>query len=142
MKIELKPGVVYLTKKGDKVTVTVKEDYFISSNRIHYTSTGAVIGIKFQNGYHPNDTIVDELYDEQPTANKVKNHEADKRYGLWDDYQVIDIIKATLTKEEYIGALKFNILKYKLRDKGCDEADRIKAKDYQNELNELLKKGK
>ena len=70
--------------------------------------------------------------------NKVKNIEANNRYGLWDDFQVIDLIKSQLTEEEYIGALKFNILKYKLRDKGCDEADRIKAKDYQNELNTIL----
>lgn len=71
--------------------------------------------------------------------NKVKNEEAHSRYSLWGDFETIDLIKSQLTEDEYIGALKFNILKYKLRDKGCDEADRVKAKDYQNELNKILK---
>lgn len=74
--------------------------------------------------------------------NKVKNPEANSRYGLWGDFETIDLIKYQLTSTEYIGALKYNILKYKLRDKGCDEEDRIKAKDFQRELNELLKQGK
>ena len=69
--------------------------------------------------------------------NKVKNENV-KHYNLWTDFEVIDLIKNTLTKEEYIGALKFNILKYKLRDKGQDEADLIKARDYQRELNFIL----
>ena len=72
-------------------------------------------------------------------SNKVKNKNV-SHYNLWDDFEVIDLIKNTLTKEEYIGALKFNILKYKLRDKGQDESDLIKAKDYQRELNEILER--
>lgn len=60
-------------------------------------------------------------------------------YHLWKDTDAIDIIKATLTKDEYIGFLKGNILKYKLRDKGQDESDKIKIKDYQNELNNINK---
>lgn len=71
-------------------------------------------------------------------TNKVKNPEANSRYGLWGDFETIDLIKSQLTKEEYIGALKFNILKYRLRNKGCDKEDQIKAADYQRELNELL----
>ena len=71
--------------------------------------------------------------------NKVKNPEANKRYGLWGDFESIDLIKSLLSRDEYIGALKFNILKYKLRNKGCDDADNIKVTDYQNELNEILK---
>lgn len=69
--------------------------------------------------------------------NKVKNAKS-THYHLWGDFEVIDLIKNQLTKEEYIGALKFNILKYKLRDKGQDELDKEKARDYQNELNALL----
>ena len=69
---------------------------------------------------------------------KVKNKEAKKRYQLWKDFETIDLIQETLTDAEYLGFLKGNLLKYKLRDKGCDAEDRIKAQDYQNELNELL----
>lgn len=71
-------------------------------------------------------------------TNQAKNKEADKRYRLWGDFQTIDLMKEILSKEEYIGFLKGNILKYKLRDKGSDEQDRIKAQDYQRELNELI----
>jgi len=58
-----------------------------------------------------------------------------KHYELWNDFEAIDVIKASLTNEEYKGYLKGNILKYKLRDKGQDESDKVKIKDYQNELN-------
>jgi len=77
------------------------------------------------------------IIDKECESNKAKNKNI-SHYNLWDDFEVIDLIKNTLTKEEYIGALKFNILKYKLRDKGQDESDLIKAKDYQRELNEIL----
>lgn len=71
--------------------------------------------------------------------NKVKNPEANSRYGLWGDFESIDVIKQLLTPEEYEGFLKGNILKYRLRDKGCDEQDHIKARDYKRELDELLR---
>ena len=64
----------------------------------------------------------------------LKNPSA-KHYELWNDFEAIDVIKASLTDEEYKGYLKGNILKYKLRDKGQDESDKVKIKDYQNELN-------
>ncbi|WP_372938106.1 DUF3310 domain-containing protein [Seonamhaeicola sp.] len=69
--------------------------------------------------------------------NKVKNKEA-THYEIWKDFEAIDIIKSTLTDEEYKGYLKGNILKYKLREKGQDESDKIKIKDYTNELNDLI----
>lgn len=79
--------------------------------------------------------VVPSFYKE----NKVKNPNV-KHYELWNDFEVIDLIKNTLTAEEYIGALKFNILKYKLRNKGCDIEDNIKIEDYTRELNSLLGK--
>ena len=66
----------------------------------------------------------------------LKNPNA-KHYELWDDFEAIDVIKASLTPEEYKGYLKGNVLKYKLRDKGQDESDKVKIKDYQNELKQL-----
>lgn len=73
------------------------------------------------------------------STNKVKNPNA-KHYELWQDFEAIDIIKATLTEDEYLGYLKGNIIKYKLRDKGQDESDKVKIKDYTNELNNLINK--
>ena len=75
-------------------------------------------------------------------SNKVKN-EKSKHYELWQDFEVIDLIKATLTQEEYQGFLKGNALKYRLRaGKKNIENDSIlkdieKALDYENELNNI-----
>ena len=71
--------------------------------------------------------------------NKLKNTKA-THYNLWLDTDSIDIIKANLTKEEYVGALKFNILKYQLRlgKKDCIESDMEKIEDYKRELNSIL----
>lgn len=72
-------------------------------------------------------------------SNKLKNKKA-SHYNLWLDTDSIDIIKANLTQEEYIGALKFNILKYQLRlgKKDCIESDMEKIEDYKRELNSIL----
>lgn len=69
----------------------------------------------------------------------LKNTKA-SHYNLWLDTDSIDIIKSNLTQEEYIGALKFNILKYQLRlgKKDCIESDMEKIEDYKRELNDIL----
>ena len=71
---------------------------------------------------------------------KLKNPKA-SHYELWEGVESIDVIRGVLTTEEYIGALKFNILKYQLRlgKKDCVESDMEKIKDYQRELNFILK---
>lgn len=71
--------------------------------------------------------------------NKVKNPNS-KHYELWHDLEAIDIIKNTLTKDEYIGFLKGNILKYQLRlaKKDSVEKEVQKIKDYTSELNYIL----
>ena len=82
--------------------------------------------------------IVEEI---KSSINKLKNPKA-SHYNLWLDTDSIDIIKANLTQEEYIGALKFNILKYQLRlgKKDCIESDMEKIEDYKRELNDILGK--
>ena len=69
----------------------------------------------------------------------LKNTKA-THYALYGEVESIDIIKAILTPEEYVGALKFNILKYQLRlgKKDCVESDKEKIADYTRELNSLL----
>ena len=53
--------------------------------------------------------------------------------------ETLDIIKMSLTKEEYKGYLKGNVLKYRERSqfKGNPEQDYAKAKFYFDELGEL-----
>jgi len=62
-----------------------------------------------------------------------------KHYELWDNTQVSDIMKRSLSKEEYIGFLKGNILKYQLRlgKKDDVQKDIAKIKDYQKELKDF-----
>lgn len=68
-------------------------------------------------------------------------NEKSKHYELWSDFEAIDVLKNCLNLEEYVGFLKGNILKYQLRlGKKDDVSKEIeKIKDYQNELNFILK---
>ena len=63
-------------------------------------------------------------------------NKASKHYELWNDLEVIELIEKVLTKEELIGACKFNILKYRLRIGNKDDAvkELQKIKDYENYL--------
>lgn len=72
-------------------------------------------------------------------VNKVKNPKS-THYEIWLGYEAIDIIKNTLSENEYIGFLKGNILKYQLRLGKKDNVDKEieKIKDYQRELNSIL----
>lgn len=71
--------------------------------------------------------------------NKVKNSKS-THYELWSGFEAIDVSKMILNKQEYIGALKFNILKYQLRlgKKDSIESDMEKIQDYKRELDSIL----
>lgn len=59
-----------------------------------------------------------------------------KHYDFFPDMQAIDVIRATLTPEEYKGYLKGNALKYRLRagEKDNLEQDIAKSNWYRKEL--------
>ena len=60
--------------------------------------------------------------------NQFKDKES-KHYEIYDGLEAIDIIENTLTKEEFIGFCKGNILKYQLRmgkKDGTDDTAKIK----------------
>ena len=71
--------------------------------------------------------------------NKVKNKNV-SHYDLWNGFEAIDVMKQVLSKDEYIGYLKGNILKYQLRlsKKDSIEKEVIKIRDYTYELNNIL----
>ena len=71
--------------------------------------------------------------------NKVKNSKS-THYELWSGFEAIDVSKVVLNEQEYIGALKFNILKYQLRlgKKDSIESDMEKIQDYKRELDSIL----
>lgn len=63
-------------------------------------------------------------------------------YQLWEGMEPFELHKKLLSPEEYIGYLKGNILKYKLR-MGFKpgepyKRDMAKIKAYQGELNKVL----
>lgn len=55
------------------------------------------------------------------------------------DIEPWDIMQADFTREEFIGFLKGNILKYLLRKKGSDLQDFEKIEHYSRKLQEFLK---
>lgn len=55
------------------------------------------------------------------------------------DIEPWDIMQADFTREEFIGFLKGNILKYLLRKKGSDLQDFEKIEHYAKKLQEMLK---
>lgn len=63
-------------------------------------------------------------------------------YGGKDNpYETIKVMRAKLTPEEFIGAMKFNIFKYNDRAKLKDEEleNYQKAQFYQNELVDFVR---
>lgn len=55
--------------------------------------------------------------------------------------QPLEVSQVLLTKEQFEGALLFNIIKYRMRKKGQDEADEYKARQYAYWL-EMVKEGR
>jgi hypothetical protein len=64
-----------------------------------------------------------------------------------DDYyaksamQPLEVSQVLLTREQFAGALLFNIIKYRMRKKGQDESDAFKARQYAYWL-EIVRQGK
>lgn len=61
-------------------------------------------------------------------------------YKLWSTMQPFELHRKLLTKEEYIGFLKGNILKYQMRMGGKDEVEKELSKidTYRRELEYIL----
>jgi len=57
-----------------------------------------------------------------------------------DGTEVIDVIKKTLSKQEYMGYLKGNILKYRLRAGNKGEANQCiaKANNYKRMMDDMM----
>lgn len=67
-------------------------------------------------------------------------------YKLWSGMEEFELHKSLLTKEEYIGFLKGNILKYQMRmsrKPGVSIEQDIKKRDfYSSELNKFISQTK
>lgn len=61
--------------------------------------------------------------------------------GIGNPFEVIKVLEAWLTREEFIGALKFNIIKYNARAlKKNGAEDYAKAAWYANYLADFVKR--
>ncbi len=109
----------------------MEEEYYIGNMKTLNSDDYAIIWNE-ERGY----AEITKYSTNNQTENKLKNPEA-THYELWKGFEAIDIIKRSLTDEEYKGYLKGNLLKYRLRDKNQDESDKIKAQDYQRELKHI-----
>lgn len=75
--------------------------------------------------------------------NNAKNPKS-THYELWNGVEAIDVMKEILTYEEYVGYLKGNALKYRLRagkkniEDNAIAKDIEKAIDYERELKSIL----
>jgi Protein of unknwon function (DUF3310) len=75
-----------------------------------------------------------------PAAEKV-NHPAHYGNGPDDPYEVIKVLEYWLTREEFIGALKFNVIKYQARARHKNGAeDYAKAAWYATYLADFMKR--
>ena len=75
------------------------------------------------------------------TSNDPVNHPG--HYGGKDNiYETIKVLEARLTRDEFIGAMKFNVYKYNDRAKlkGNELENYEKAQFYQNYLVDYMKK--
>lgn len=69
------------------------------------------------------------------------NIEENKHHLIWDGKQSIDVMRHMLTREEFLGFLKGQVLKYQLRlgKKDDYKQDLKKIDDYTKQLNKELK---
>lgn len=73
----------------------------------------------------------------------MSNVEHPEHYGGKDNpYEVIKVMEAWLTREEFIGAMKFQIFKYHARAKKKDTEDEnyAKGQKYSEFLNSYLRR--
>ena len=132
-------------KVGDVFDEIYKGVMYGSFKIVDLTNNGYLIEFDSVNERDKNVTTgwIDEFYNQvinfKVNINEM-NIEENKHHQLWEGMQSIDVMKAVLTHEEYIGFLKGNIIKYQLRLGKKDNLTKEKQKinDYTNELNKAL----
>jgi len=117
------------TCEGCKILdVYVKEEYEVFSNDKFNGARMDIIGQNGNIGYTTKDI-------EEPDVVNSPKH-----YKVFPDMEAIDVIQKVLTKEEYIGYLKGNHLKYRLRAGDKDDViqDINKSNVYKGWLYETI----
>lgn len=143
-------------KVGDKVLYTC-EDSVLEPVEAAVVECEGGVPYPYHINYEYNGTVIDDLAcdeelsplepeqlrqreqffnDGEPDMVNHPPHYANK------DPETINMIRAVLTEEEFIGGLKWQILKYRDRahDKGSYEQDMAKAKFYYDLLQEVTER--
>lgn len=120
--------------KGTIIREMHKNDKYIEC---HYKSYDSKKGIIYDENNIGNIVILgDETFEVIFNDDvETKNNKQYTQLGI----EPWDIMQADFTKEEFIGFLKGNIIKYCLRKKGSDLQDFEKIEHYARKLQEVLK---
>lgn len=108
-------------------TATILYDYYDSVTGVIHGDSDCFTAVYLDGTCHLEFEFIDDI--------ETKNN---KQYTTLD-IEPWDIMKADFTKEEFIGFLKGNIIKYCLRKKGSDLQDFEKIEHYARKLQEVLK---
>lgn len=124
--ILLPRGTKVIKRSGNKTETTLYRRYDSITGIIH--GDGGALTASDLNGVCD---LEFEFMEDVTTKNN-------KQYTTLD-IEPWDIMQADFTREEFIGFLKGNILKYCLRKKGSDLQDFEKIEHYARKLQEILK---
>lgn len=126
---------IQLLPKGTRITFTTKDgrvtllkyNKYDNKRRALYGENGEVLL------YMDTDKLVFDF----KIDNDIETKNSKQYTSL--DIEPWDIMKADFTRDEFIGFLKGNIIKYCLRKKGSDLQDFEKIEHYAKKLQEVLK---
>lgn len=104
---------------------------------LHYNKVGEFADdIDVFNWYHGREKEVETL---AVASNFVETAVQNPKHYKFFDTEVIEIIRASMTKEQFIGYCKGNCIKYRLRAGKKDDAlqDLMKAEEYERYYEEM-----
>jgi len=135
-----------IVEKGFSENVLPRKWYkILEEKRDEYKLCNGAGGSHYVRKDHCSETLIsrkEEINWERDAESEGYDYIRPPHYEIWKDTQAFDIIENTLTPEEYIGFLKGNILRYKLRigDKPNEpvERDQKKVITYKQLLNNKL----
>lgn len=129
-------GCKTFTLRNDNVILVPKGTVFVANDKeCEYERYDSVTGIIHGKGDYisvVDNNITDVIFNDDI---ETKNN---SQYRTLD-IEPWDIMQADFTREEFIGFLKGNIVKYCLRKKGSDLQDFEKIEHYVRKLQEVLK---
>lgn len=129
-------GCKYFTLHNDNVILVPQGTVFVANDKeCEYDRYDSVTGLIHGKGDYisvVDNNITDVIFnDDIETKNNYQYRTL--------DIEPWDIMQADFTREEFIGFLKGNIVKYCLRKKGSDLQDFEKIEHYARKLQEVLK---